>query len=540
VSKGTSLRRHPLATGWRVDVPRGALQMTEVDHLILVIDAAYPNSQPRIIVPAAGSDFRWPHVEPGGLLCLRASRRDAPSAQRIRFHLDDATQLLDLPAAQRQVEFEREFASYWSQCVNNDGRARVWSLIATGGNTRRICYFFDARSDRYVVADDEDSLKKWLRNSGSEPGHKEILPTWVIRLPRPWTPNEFPKRGAEVTRLLSEDMSRQCLVPGARPPLLFEVATATGPALAAVVLRGAEARAVVKGFRHLSRVPVRRIVESFATREVERSRVFRADAAWVHGRGHDSSQVEVRNRVVAIVGCGSIGAALARLLAQAGVGELVLVDGDELETANVSRHLLGMKDVSRNKALALQAELRQQLPHLSLDHAFPRRFEALSTKDRAQLARADLIIAAGIDLDGEAALDAWRRALPRPAAHLSTWVEAHAAAGHALVLYGREASFVSCLDDQERPNFRLTDWPDETGTLVVEAGCGKSFQPHGIIDLQPVIGMAARLALDVLRDQVPAACRRVWMGDPAVVERHGGMARDTFTHRWTVREFAWP
>lgn len=99
---------------------------------------------------------------------------------------------------------------------------------------------------------------------------------------------------------------------------------------------------------------------------------------------------------------------------------------------------------------------------------------------------------------------------------------------------------MSCLDDQERPNFRLTDWPDETATLVVEAGCGKSFQQHGIIDLQPVIGMAAQLALDVLRDQVPAACRRVWMGDPAVVERHGGMSRDTFTDRWTVREFAWP
>ena len=52
--------------------------------------------------------------------------------------------------------------------------------------------------------------------------------------------------------------------------------------------------------------------------------------------------------------------------------------------------------------------------------------------------------------------------------------------------------------------------------------------------------MAAGLALDTLLDKVPASCRRVWMGDPAVVGANGGKLRENFTGQLTVREFLWP
>jgi len=129
--------------------------------------------------------------------------------------------------------------------------------------------------------------------------------------------------------------------------------------------------------------------------------------------------------------------------------------------------------------------------------------------------------------------------LLRPPAHLSTWAEAYAAAGHAVLLYGN-ASIMAGFDGEERPSFRLTDWPDEAGALIIEAGCGNTFQPHGVIDLHPTVGMAAGLALDTLLAKVPASCRRVWMGDPAVVEANGGILRETFTDRLMMREFVWP
>ncbi len=334
-------------------------------------------------------------------------------------------------------------------------------------------------------------------------------------------------------------MVRKCLEPGRPLPFLLEVATQTGTAFAAVVLQGADRRGIMRGFRHMSRVPLARIIGSYAKRPVERCNVARVDGAWVHGRDHPSSYSLVKDSTVAIIGCGAIGAAVARLLAQAGVGEQIFIDGDSLTTANISRHPLGLFHVGCNKASALREQLGREFPHLTFEHAFRHRFESLLAKDLERLAGTDLIISAGIDFDGESALDYWRRNLARPPAHLSTWVEPYAAAGHSVLVYGR-ASILTGFDDEERPNFRLTDWTDEAGTLIVEAGCGNSFQPHGVTDLHPTVGMAARLALDTLLDKVPTSCRRVWMGDPAIVRANGGKLRDNFTDQLTVREFAWP
>lgn len=507
---------------------------------MLAIDAAFPNSQPRILAPAAGGDYSWPHTEQAGLLCLRSSKNAAPIADRVVTHLCDAEELLSFSETKRRQEFEREFTAYWShRATKNSDHARVWSLVTPGGMTREVAYFFDTRFYHYVMADDRDALKRWLRNTGANPGDKQIYPAWLFRLSQPWIPREFPETGDEITKLLPADMVRKCLEPGLQSPFLFEVKTKTGTAFAAVVLRGAERRDVMRGFRHMSKVPPARIVNSYAKRPVERCKVARVDGEWVHGRGHSSSYGVIKNRKVAVIGCGAIGAAVARLLAQAGVGEQIIVDADSLTTANVSRHPLGMPYVGLNKAFALQEHLRREFPHLLFEHAYQRRFERLSPRDLDQLASADLIVSAGIDFDGEAALDHWRRGLPRPPAHLSTWAEAYASAGHAVLLYGK-ATILAGFDNEERPIFRLTDWPDDAGALIVEAGCGNTFQPHGVIDLHPIVGMAAGLALDTLLDKVPTSCRRVWMGDPAVVESHGGILRASFTDRLMIREFVWP
>ena len=524
-----------------MSVAVGSLALEQVSQLVVAIDATFPNSQPRIFAPAAGSDYTWPHVEQGGMLCLRPSRNAAPIADRVLTHLSDAEELLNFSEARRRQEFEREFVAYWAhRATYGAGRTRVWSLVSPGGVTREVVYFFDAKSDRYVIADDKQALRHWVSNAiGTNLGDKQVHSTSLFRLSRPWTPLEFPEFGNEITRLLPSTMIRKCLVPGSRSPFLFEVDTETGVAFAAVVLRGAERHDVTKGFRHLSRLPDAHIVNSYAKRPVERCKVARVDGPWVHGRDHPSSYPLVKSRKAVVVGCGAIGAVVARLLAQAGVGELIFVDADSLTTANVSRHPLGMTYVGVNKASALQKCLRQDFPHLTFERAFPKRFEWLNTRDLDRLADADLIISAGIDIDGEAALNHWRLGLAQPLAYLSTWAEAYAAAGHAVLLYGK-TSLLSGFDGNERPEFRLTDWPDEAGALITEAGCGNTFQPHGVIDLHPIAGMAAGLALDTLLDKVPKSCRRVWMGDRAVVEANGGTSRPAFTEQLKMREFVWP
>jgi len=148
-----------------------------------------------------------------------------------------------------------------------------------------------------------------------------------------------------------------------------------------------------------------------------------------------------------------------------------------------------------------------------------------------------MIVTAGLDIEGEAAVNAWRQTLDRPPAYLSTWVEAYAIVGHAVLLYGKD-NLMSAFE-AERPGFRLTDWPSGAGEVIIEAGCGNVFQPHGAADLQPTIAVATKLALDALLGRIPASCRRVWFGDRDAVAALGGVARDGFTEVNTMRQIPW-
>ena len=521
-------------------MPAGTHWVAAVECLVLLIDSAFPNSQPQVFAPGIGENFSWPHVEPGEKLCLSPTRCLAPIADRLATHLADAERLLQFSADKCRQEFEREFVSYWSQRATHSANTdNVFSLVTPGSTTREAFYYLDPKLKRYVIAEDKGTLGRWIRNSGGNPGAKELFPTCVIRLKRPSIPSEFPERGVDITKLLPTDILRRCLVPGHPTPMLVEAPTATGMAFGAVIVRGADQKALMKGFRNIARVPLERIINSYNNRPVERRRVIRVDGAWIHGRDHPSNFAEVRDRKVAIIGCGAVGSEIANLLARAGVGELIFVDGDTLSSANLSRHVLGIGHVAVNKALGLQNMLRKQLPHLTFQHAFAKRFEALDRLELDTLQTCDLVISAGIDFDGEAALDAWRRALPRPPVHLSCWVEAFALAGHAVLLYGTQ-SLLAGFDSNERPNFRSTDWPEGVATLIFEAGCGNVFQPHGIVDLQPTVAMASSLALDALGGRIAASCRRAWLGDSGEVVRKGGQIRSGFTEKFTVREFVWP
>lgn len=70
---------------------------------------------------------------------------------------------------------------------------------------------------------------------------------------------------------------------------------------------------------------------------------------------------------VAIVGVGTVGSQIARELANSGVGQLTLIDGDVLETHNLARHALTQQSVGANKAIAMGDALRTAIPSLQVN-----------------------------------------------------------------------------------------------------------------------------------------------------------------------------
>ena len=120
--------------GWRIDVPAASVRIDGVDHFVVVVDTAFPNSQPRVFAPQAGSDFRWPHVEAEGLLCLKSTRVVAAPGQRVLQHLLWAEELLNYSDVICQREFEREFVAYWEQRAVSPsiGRTRNALVLSIG------------------------------------------------------------------------------------------------------------------------------------------------------------------------------------------------------------------------------------------------------------------------------------------------------------------------------------------------------------------------------------------------------------------------
>ncbi len=74
-------------------------------------------------------------------------------------------------------------------------------------------------------------------------------------------------------------------------------------------------------------------------------------------------QARIRSLVVAIAGCGAIGAPAAHFLARLGVGELRLADPETFEPSNVNRQFAAYVDtIGVNKAQAVAAEVARINP----------------------------------------------------------------------------------------------------------------------------------------------------------------------------------
>ncbi|HMK93406.1 MAG TPA: ThiF family adenylyltransferase, partial [Thermoleophilia bacterium] len=76
-------------------------------------------------------------------------------------------------------------------------------------------------------------------------------------------------------------------------------------------------------------------------------------------------QARIQSLVVAIAGCGAMGAAAAHFLARLGVGELRLADPEEFEPSNANRQFAAYVDtVGLNKADAVAAEVARINPQI--------------------------------------------------------------------------------------------------------------------------------------------------------------------------------
>ena len=360
---------------------------------------------------------------------------------------------------------------------------------------------------------------------------------------RPPFPEEYPSTGAELRMMVAARCSdalamleRQVARDPADLVALFGSANANGLTILGTTITGGarpqhprgKRSASSSGFTGRAIPPGVAVTRYFGSAKVRRRLVTRVDPSWIHGRDLDTGAQVLRNMKVAVLGCGSIGGPIAVRLAQAGVGSLWLVDGDLLTSSNVGRHPLGVARIDRFKATGLANELRTRFPHMRLVEGIGDDWMRVHAEHPDLLGSCDLIVAAMADWTANSMLNEWHVRQRRRKPILYAWTEAHACAGHA-VLITNEGGCLRCgFSSTGTPLLRVCEWPTETQSQ--EPSCGAVFQSYGPVEMAHLEAIACEMATDALLSPPSASAHHIWAARRSLLTLTGG----NWSRDWTL------
>lgn len=225
----------------------------------------------------------------------------------------------------------------------------------------------------------------------------------------------------------------------------------------------------------LSPLRLNRKLEGGSAKDISSKRIY------TRGGNEINEAVNHKNKKIAIVGCGSIGASLAYKLLKVGCTNLVLIDSDRLSVDNISRHLLGMEYININKADALKSFLLKQFIGNKVI-AIPD--SAVNCFD--ELKECDLIVSAlGSDAkiaETKMIHDAIIGELPSV---ISCWVEANAIAGHSILFSKNSIDKKLNISNTLQEVFeRIIILKKEYGKNLQknDVGCNSSYMPYSFLN----------------------------------------------------------
>jgi molybdopterin/thiamine biosynthesis adenylyltransferase len=511
--------------------------------LNLLISGDFPFVPPVIGLSDPPTPLTYPHVENDGILCLlpnSASISPFQPVEVVQSLLGEAFNLLEDCFTGRNIEdFRHEFLSYWNRALTDESLKFV-SLLTLRPQSRIIKIWKGTK--RYVFGENEASIQTWLENSFKKKNHT-FESAAFLWLPQPLLPAEYPKTNNDLWELIKnqvEDGSAILEKLSSKSPnqisILLGSNSELGPCLAGVTIQKPKIQgskffrtksSLDKGFTP-GHAPASIIAARYlqSSNPVGRYGVERADAAWVHGRGEDNRQQDLFSKKVVILGCGSVGSFVAKLLATTGVGQLIFVDPENLSRANTGRHFLGAKYVGYPKAQYLAEEVKENYPHLVIDFR-KESWESVVRKEPEIFASSDLIISAIGDWSAEGLLNEWQQTLDKAPPILYGWTEPFALAGHAVAVFKGKACLQCHMNQFGVSDLQVTNW-HKLKTLKQEPACGVMYQPYGPVELNNTITLVSEFALDCLLGRIISSSERIWACRNSLLESSGG----SWTEEW--------
>lgn len=505
---------------WQMHLPHPLIGTQRVT-LSLLRD--FPASPPQIHFDPRLC-LTWPHVEESGRFCHGVEPEAGDYV--------DPVQIVQCVLERLQAfwentenpvwssgEFQKESLSYWLRFCRlfqrHQGRlgpleARVHYMAIDGITEGRVASYFKESNRkprcRMLVAtlgkDDPNTLAHQHHWASDTLVRGSAL---FVPLPEsaPWGPTDWPQTLDALSDLVG-GLSGDCQTVPAWIRDKVKVGKLRSSLLIVLVQRS-----VCYGYQ--VSVPV---VPGLTAPQVTPIALDRVDPDWALARDQQLSSLHRRRqRRVLVLGCGSLGAPVAELLARAGIGELHLVDMEVLEAPNCSRHVLGADEIGEGKADALARRLRLSIPGLAVTGLAATAAAYVSAKCRP--GDYDLVL----DCTGEAAV---RSMLARyrtlslgdcPVVH--GWMEPFCSAAH-VVFIGRDRQW-PVEDPAEKVN--VGQWTSDTRIQL--PACSAGFHPYGAADAWQSAGFVAERVLAALNNAAIPSTIWSWVRSRAFFDSLG-------------------
>lgn len=533
-----AVRRFGESTALAVLVPAALVEPPR--DIWVVVDKRYPWSLPRLYLRDPPNSISFPHVEASGHLCLHGS--DVAFEVPVTFaHLSELIRfadevLRDGRTGANAEDYLVEAPSYWTT-AGLLGNTILLAEGVAGSATMQSTRI----GENFLVASTDKQLQDWCRNLRCELEHRE--PALHVELTAPLYPARYPSTLADLFRMIDQsgatDLLNHCLgswgEKGAIPVVLSFFHAGRRVLLGTSIPRpghlqmSGTRKVGLPGFPHgrghakakrdsLSKYPGG--LARLAVTPVSRSDLLIRTTGRVSGAVSDAR--------VAIAGCGAIGAPLAQLLLQAGVGCLELIDADKLDWRNIGRHALDARFVGQNKAAALARASLMRFPGASVN-AHEVTWERLLETDRRKLEGCDLVVSCTANAASNMHLDHLVAAGDLPSA-IFAWVEPFAFAGHAVWRPSDGEGLTLVLSTDGTMRSPVVD-RQTAPAPEIEPACGARYQPFSSLNAMHTVAMAGELTIDALEGRAPSSVMRSWIGSSIALHRAGL----SLTSEWAAR-----
>lgn len=242
--------------------------------------------------------------------------------------------------------------------------------------------------------------------------------------------------------------------------------------------------------------------------------IDRVDANWALARDHRVDVLEERRKKrVLVLGCGSLGAPVAELLARAGVGELHLLDKEYFGTENIARHLLGASNIGELKSVELASRLRRMVSGVTV-----KAFHALAVdwlRHQCKPGTYDLVVDCTGESSVRVALTRLRQLSLGESLLAHAWMEPFCAAAHVVLLRPGD----DWPEDDPRQKVNVAQWPDDTRVQL--PACNAGFHPYGSADVFQAAGFVAERLIFALDGAMPASVVGSWVRSTRFFEALG-------------------